>query len=85
MQLSEQEIIIKFLDYYYNSEEYPELIEFKEKMIDLTLKNLLYVKGESEEEKAVNAINNVGRAFQKVILFEFVPLTVEDIKSFLKT
>lgn len=83
--LKSEEIIIKFLNIYYNIELYPELIEFKEKMIDITLKNLLYVKGESEEEKSVNAINNVGRAFQKVILFEFVPLTIEDIKTFLKT
>lgn len=76
------ELIIKFFDNYYGDPEHPAMFEYKEKLIEITLQNTVFLKG-TEEEKAIQAINNIGNAFSKVIKFNYVPLSKEDFHAIL--
>lgn len=80
--MTAQELIIKFFDKYYGDPDHPVITEYKEKLIEITLKNTIWLKG-APEEIAIQAINNVGHAFSKVIKFNYVPLTKEDFYSVL--
>lgn len=78
--MSAAELIIKFFDNYYDSEKNPGIVEYKERLLDLTIKNSTFLSGEPTEI-AINAINNIGSAFAKIINFDYVPLNERDFNS----
>lgn len=71
----------------YDSEKYPDLLDFKNKLIKLIYKRIQYEneinKNLEEIEIAKNSIHEIGEAFQTILKYNSEPITISELKKLL--
>jgi hypothetical protein len=80
-----EEIVDIYINKLYDSEKYPDLLDFKHKLIKLIYKRIQYEKeinkNLEEIEIAKNSINEVGEVFHNILKYDFKPITLLELKK----